>query len=236
MEDQKRNTAAEDLERAELPDAEQKEEKKPNPFEPKGFAGTVYTMFHDMVSILAVIIVCFIFAARLVGVYGSSMYPTLVGAEDSAGAKGDYLLLRSNFLSASYRPGDIVVACVPSFQNGKPIVKRVVAAEGQTIQFRQGEDGYLHVWVDGVLQDESRINEPMLPAGVGDDGYSAVVPEGCYFLMGDNRNNSTDSRFAAVGMVDERYIVGKALWLVFPGQDFRQGNSMDWSRLGNIYD
>ena len=215
---------------------QEKTEKKPNPFEPKGFAGSVCVMLHDMVCILAVIVVCFVFFARIVGVSGSSMYPTLVGAPDSGETMGDYLILRSNFLVSTYEPDDIVVACVPSFEEGKPIVKRVVAAGGQTISFRTGEDGHIHVWVDGELQAEARINEPMQPRGAGTDGYTVTVPEGCYFLMGDNRNNSTDSRYADVGIVDGRYIVGKALWLILPGQDFRQGNARDWARFGDIYD
>ena len=213
-----------------------KKEKKPDPVEPKGLAGTFYVMLHDMVCILAVIVVGFVLAARLVGVSGSSMYPTLVGAQENSGAMGDYLVLRSNFLCSTYQQGDIVVACVPSFEDGKPIVKRVIATGGQTVSFRMGEDGWLHVYVDGVLQSEEHINEPMMVSNGAGDGYTATVPENCYFLMGDNRNNSTDSRYAGVGMVDGRYIVGKALWLVLPGQDFRQGNARDWSRLGTIYD
>ena len=213
---------------------------KPNddqkPFEPKGVKGTVCVILHDMVCMLAVIVVTFVFLGRLVGVSGKSMYPTLVGAQESAGALGDYLILRSNFLSDSYSQGDIVVACVPTFEKGKPIVKRVIAVGGQTISFRTGADGKLHVYVDGELQSEDYIFEPMENrSGVG-DGYTATVPEGCYFLMGDNRNNSTDSRYEDVGMVDGRYIVGKALWLILPGQDYREGNARDWSRIGNIYD
>ena len=215
---------------------EKKKEKKPNPYEPKGVAGTIYVMLHDMVCMLAVIVVAFIFLARLVGVSGSSMYPTLVGAEERTGAHGDYLVLRSNFLSAVYEPGDIVVVSTPSYEDGKPIVKRVIARGGQTVSFLAGEDGNIHVYVDGVLQSEDHINEPMQPRGVGIDGYSAAIPEGCYFLMGDNRNNSTDSRYSEVGIVDGRYIVGKALWLVFPGQDARKGNARDMSRFGDIYD
>lgn len=220
--------------------AEPELKKKDDPFEPKGVAGSLYVMLHDMVAILAVIVVGFVFLARLVGVSGSSMYPTLVGARDSTEAKGDYLVLRSNFLRSEYEQGDIVVACVPAFKDGEPIVKRVVAVGGQTVSIRLGEDGYLHVWVDGVLQSEEHIYEPMnVGNGMGEgykDGYTATVPAGCYFLMGDNRNNSTDSRYSAVGMVDGRYIVGKALWLIFPGQDYRQGNARDWSRIGSIYD
>ena len=221
---------------AERVEAGQKNKKKDNPFEPKGFAGSVYVMLHDMVAILAVIVVVLVFLARLVGVSGSSMYPTLVGAQESSEAKGDYLILRSNFICSDYAQGDIVVASVPSFQDGKPIVKRVVAVGGQTVSFRMGDDSYIHVYVDGVLQPEDHIYQPMEVRSGAGDGYTVTVPEGCYFLMGDNRNNSTDSRYADVGAVDGRYILGKALWLVFPGQDYRQGNTRGWSRLGNIYD
>ena len=210
--------------------------KKDDPFEPKGIAGTVYFLLHDIVSILAVIVVGFVFAARLVGVSGYSMYPTLVGAKESVEAKGDYLILRSNVLVSTYQQGDIVVACVPTFQNGKPIVKRVVAVGGQTVRFEGDAEGYQHVYVNDVLQSEEHINEPMEIRGPYGDGYSFTVPEGCYFLMGDNRNNSTDSRYDDVGMVDGRYIVGKALWLIFPGQDSMNGNVRAWSRIGDLYD
>ena len=219
-----------------LKQKKKKKEKEDNPFEPKGVAGTAYFLLHDIVAILAVIVVAFVFAARLVGVSGSSMYPTLVGAQEDSNAGGDYLILRSNVLSSDYRQGDIVVACVPSFQNGKPIVKRVIAVGGQTVRFEAGADGYQHVYVDDVLQSEEHINEPMEIRGPYGNGYSVTVPAGCYFLMGDNRNNSTDSRKEDVGMVDERYIVGKALWLVFPGQDSRKENVRTWSRLGDLYD
>ena len=210
--------------------------KKDDPFEPKGLAGTVYFLLHDIVSILAVIVVGFVFAARLVGVSGYSMYPTLVGAKESVEAKGDYLILRSNVLVSTYQQGDIVVACVPSFQNGKPIVKRVVAVGGQTVRFEGDAEGYQHVYVNDVLQSEEHINEPMEIRGPYGNGYSFTVPEGCYFLMGDNRNNSTDSRNDDVGMVDGRYIVGKALWLIFPGEDSMNGNVRAWSRIGDLYD
>lgn len=214
-----------------------KAKKAPDPFEAKGFTGTVYSVVHDVVCMLSVIVVTFVLAVRLVGVSGSSMYPTLVGENEMVGNFGDYLILRSNFLCTSYEQGDIVVACVPSYENGKPIVKRVIATGGQTVSFRIGVDDLcMHVYVDGEKQPEDYINEPMLPWGIPSDGYSVQVPEGCYFLMGDNRNDSKDSRSPEVGMVDGRFIAGKALWLLFPGQDTQQGNARNWKRIGDIYD
>ncbi len=209
--------------------------KKPSANEPKGFSGTLYTVMHDVVMILAIITFCFVFLARLVGVSGSSMYPTLVGEEQGYGTKGDYLILESNVLHPDYKQGDIVVACVPSFDEGKPIVKRVIATEGQTVSLKKDETGEaLHVYVDGIRLEEDYIREDMMQTFNAGDGYFAIVPEGCYFLMGDNRNNSTDSRDPRVGMVDSRYIVGKALLLALPGEDWGDGNRRSWSRFGAI--
>ncbi len=213
-----------------------KKEKKPNPYEPQGFAGSIYSVVHDVICILSIIVVAFVFVARLVGVSGISMNPTLVGEDKDLGTGGDYLILRSNFLCSDYEQGDIVVACIPYFQEGEPIVKRVIASGGQTVSFRQEEDGFLHVYVDDVRQSEDRINEPMHAVGNARDGYTVTVPENCYYLMGDNRNHSWDSRYDDVGMVDGRYIVGKALLLTIPGQNIWEENARDWSRIGNIYD
>lgn len=215
-----------------------KKQKKPNPFEPKGFAGTVYVLLHDVICLLALITFFFIFVARLVGVSGSSMYPTLVGGEHTTGSTGDYLVLESNFIHPSYSYGDIVVACLPTFENGKPIVKRVIGTEGQTVSFQADETGAIRVYVDGVMLDEPYINQlngPMRESPIGLNGYTVHIPAGKYFLMGDNRNNSRDSRSPEIGLVDERYIVGKARWIVFPGPDSEAGNRRDWSRIGSVY-
>ena len=162
--------------------------------------------------------------------------PTLVGKSEEESTTGDYLILRSNFLSSTYEQGDIVVACVPTFKNGEPIVKRVIATGGQTVSFRIGDDLQMHVYVDDVLQSEDFINEPMDPYGQIAGSFSETVPEGHYFLMGDNRNRSADSRDPDIGMVDGRYIVGKAFWLVFPGQDSNNEKKRDLKRIGDIYD
>ena len=205
--------------------------KKP---EPQGAGYGIYTLIHDLAYILAAITLIFVFAVRLVGVSGSSMYPTLVGAEESYRTRGDYLALMSNVLYSDYEKGDIIVACLPSFESGKPIVKRVIATEGQTVDFRPDESGQWRVYVDGEALDEPYIREAMTATGYRTLDFPATVPEGCYFAMGDNRNNSADSRYPDIGMIDGRYIVGKALMVVMPGQDCYAGNTRSWSRFGTV--
>ena len=168
---------------------------------------------------LAVVLV-FTFVARLIGVDGPSMVPTL--------QNGDRLVVVSSLLYNDYKPGDIVVARKDSFMSD-PIVKRVIAVEGQTvdIDFDTG-----CVYVDGELLDEPYINELTLR----DEGteFPLTVGEGEVFLMGDNRNRSSDSRDPSLGTVDTRYIIGKAVFLLFPGEDSVSGRR-DFSRIGSLY-
>ena len=190
----------------------------------RGVGYELYMLLHDLVYILAVVTLVFVFAIRLVGVDGDSMYPTLHNT--------DYLALLSNVFYGEPEQGDIVVMTVPYFEN-EPIVKRVIATEGQTvdIDFEQGI-----VYVDGEALDEPYINEPTYlnydDMGQGLD-YPVTVPEGCVFVMGDNRNHSADSRFAPVGMVDERDILGKVLFVLLPGADETTG-SRDFGRIGSV--
>ena len=162
-----------------------------------------YKTLGELISCLIFVTILFVFAIRLVGVVGDSMYPTL--------HNGDKLTLLSNFL---YEPevGDIVVLKAPGFDD-KPIVKRVIARAGQTvdIDFSTGT-----VTVDGQVLDEPYINEPTYR----DNGtqFPLTVPENCIFVMGDNRNHSTDSRDPRIGCVDQRYVLGKALQIVMPFQ------------------
>jgi len=192
--------------------------------EPKGFSYELYSLLHDLVYILACVTIVFVFAVRLVGVDGESMYPTLNNA--------DYLGLLSNVFYSEPQRGDIVVLTVPYFKN-QPIVKRVIATGGQTvnIDFDKGE-----VYVDGVLQNEPYINEPthLSYAEQGESlTYPVTVPKGCLFVMGDNRNHSADSRFAPVGVVDERDVLGKVLCILIPGRD-ETTQKRDFGRIGAV--
>lgn len=177
---------------------------------------------HDIVYILAVILLVFTFLVRMVVVSGSSMFSTL--------ADGDYLLLLDHPLCGDLEYGDIVVASMNRFHDGEPIVKRVIATEGQTvdIDFEQGI-----VYVDSKPLDEPYTHtKTTLDEGMK---FPLVVREGCVFLMGDNRNNSRDSRDPLIGQVDQREILGKALFLVLPGTGESEFTTpRDYGRIGGL--
>lgn len=169
-------------------------------------------------SVLAVVVI-FTFVIRLIGVDGHSMVPTL--------QNGDRLLVLNSMLYDDYKYGDIVVLRKESFLT-EPIVKRVIATEGQTvdIDFANGI-----VYVDGVALEEDYINDLTYT----DEGteFPLTVPEGSIFVMGDNRNRSDDSRNSALGTVDTRYVIGRAVFLLFPGAD-EVTEKRDFGRIGLI--
>ena len=170
-------------------------------------------------SVLTVVLV-FTFGIRLIGVDGHSMVPTL--------QDGDRLLVTTSLLSGDYEYGDIVIIQKGAFAGGEPIVKRVIATGGQTvdIDFETGA-----VYVDGTLLEEDYINElTFVEEGTE---FHLTVPEGSIFVMGDNRNHSSDSRDASLGTVDTRYVIGRAVILAFPGADESTGKR-DFGRIGLI--
>ena len=162
--------------------------------------GEIYDWMQSLVFALIICIIVFVFIFRIVDVSGDSMNPTLLN--------GDKLVVSDVF----YKPkqGDIVIFRKDEYK-AEALVKRVIATEGQTIEidFDRGR-----VYVDGELLDEPYIAEPT--HNQHDFQGPQTVPEGCVFVMGDNRNASSDSRRAQIGMVDERLIVGKVLLRVFP--------------------
>ena len=168
--------------------------------EKKKSASEALDWLQCIVSALVIAILVFTFAARTTTVIGSSMVPTL--------EEGDLLIVSKLFYQPKY--GDIVVLRKESFMSD-PIVKRVIATEGQTvdIDFQEGV-----VYVDGVALEEDYVNA--LTREPEDFTGPVTVPEGHIFVMGDNRNRSTDSRSAAVGCVDTRYVIGKALFRFAP--------------------
>ena len=188
--------------------------------EPKEEKGReAYEWVQALVCSVLAVVVLFAFGVRLIGVDGHSMVPTL--------QHGDRLLVLNSKLCGGYEPGDIVVLRKESFLP-TPIVKRVVAVEGQVvdIDFSSGT-----VFVDGQRLHEDYINEQTFK----NDGtaFPLTVPEGSVFVMGDNRNHSNDSRDVRLGTVDTRYIIGRAVFLAFPGPDAGTGER-DYGRIGGI--
>ncbi len=194
--------------------------KKEKDQEQRGFLYDFYSLLHDLVYILAAITLIFVFCVRLGGGNGDSMFPTL--------HDGDYLALQSNVLMGDLEYGDIIVARKLSFENGEPIVKRVIATEGQTVRICEDDNGVTHVYVDGVALDEPYINGDMV-----NTPYYTVVEDDCIFVMGDNRNHSSDSRVASIGQIRLDQVLGKVLFIVFPGAD-KVTNERDYSRIGSV--
>ena len=161
---------------------------------------------HDLVTLVAAVLLIFSLLFRVVIVSGPSMNDTLID--------GDWLLLLSNVLYGDPKQGDIIVASKDSYDNGSPIIKRVIATEGQEvdIDFLNGI-----VYVDGTALDEPYT---LTPTNVSEGiAFPLTVDEGCIFVMGDNRNVSKDSRSTEIGLIDTREVLGKAIVLFFPGNN-----------------
>ena len=195
---------------------EKKEQKEEQP----GFPKSLVMYLHDLCWMLAVVMVLFLIFFRIIVVSGPSMKMTLLD--------GDYLLLVSNLTYREPKIGDVVVVSKESYDHGKPIVKRVIATEGQIVDM-DFENGI--VYVDGLPLDEDYINTPTNL----DEGaiFPQIVEENCVFVMGDNRNNSKDSRSLEIGQVDKREVLGKVAILMVPGTDHGE-ETRDVKRIGTV--
>ena len=162
----------------------------------------------------------FTFVVRLVRVDGESMRETL--------QHNDSLLALNSWLCGGYQAGDIIILAKPEFENGAPIVKRVIATGGQTVDIDFGSGT---VYVDGSALEEEYIRELTLtPEGLD---FPVTLAENELFVMGDNRNDSSDSRLPEIGPVDTRHVLGRAVLLVLPGETVDLGKR-EWNRIGPV--
>ena len=214
---------------AEETDAEETDAEESDGIESSGEAETpdtkskfasIVSAIYDYAEIFAVSIIAviflFSFGIRLCRVDGSSMNQTL---------KNDEPLIAANFF---YTPkqGDIVVFHLVNDYYHEPLVKRVIALEGQTVEIDMTNN---QITVDGeVYADEHaylsggayEMRYEFDKQYIFKDGertvFRATVPEGKIFVLGDNRNGSSDSRSVRVGFVDKRSVLGRAVLRLSP--------------------
>ena len=180
--------------------------KKPQKF---SFRREIFEWLDVVITAIIAVVIIFSLVFRVATIDGPSMENTFF--------TGDKVII-SDFL---YTPkvGDIVVVSRNidnsiETESDEPIIKRVIAVEGQTvdIDFISGI-----VYVDGVALDEPYTKTPT--NAKYDIDFPVYVPEGCIFVLGDNRNESLDSRSSTIGtdgMIDVRYVIGKAILRIFP--------------------
>ena len=187
-------------------DRKKTEKKKKEKVSPEAQARReAYDWIQSLISALLICVLVFVFVIRIMDVNGSSMFPTLIN--------GDKVLV-SGLL---YEPdrGDIVVFKKDSYNDNKALVKRVIAVEGDVVNI-DFDNGI--VYVNGVPVEEDYID---VSTNTKLDFIGPqTVPENCLFVMGDNRNASTDSRDKRIGMVDKRLVIGKVLMVVYPFSSF----------------
>ena len=201
-----------------LPEDPAGEEKK----ETSSLESNLYTWAQALVIAVVGVVLLFTFGVRLISVSGPSMQDTLY--------TGDQLLVLSAMF-CDFQAGDVVVI---NDYNAEPqlnetLVKRIVAVGGQKvdIDFANGI-----VYVDGEALDEPYIKEPTYqPEGTE---FPLTLEEDEVFVMGDNRNHSSDSRDSRLGPVKTGYLQGKALFLLTPGKT-PDTEQRDWGRVGPIH-
>jgi len=204
MDEQKEEiVSSEEAEKAVTSDSESASETPSKP-KKQGLLAELYDWLEIVAVSVAAVFFIFSFVARVAVVDGNSMNQTL--------KHGEKLIVQELFYTP--KQGDIIVCQSEFFGFQQPLVKRIIAVEGQTITI---DTETWTVCVDGVPLDEDYVNYiegvPMLGWSYGE---SYTVPAGMVFVMGDNRNDSWDSRDSRIGPIDDRFIVGKVIFRFLP--------------------
>lgn len=194
-------------------------ENQSNPKRKTSFLGEFFDYFELFIFSACAVLILFSFVTRLCRVDGPSMLNTLHDSE---------MLLVSD---AFYTPerGDIIVFHQTGDNPGdlnEPIVKRVIATEGEWLHIIKNNNSLTVTVYDSNKQNPIVLDEIYANYEYGTGAYYSYpaepfqIPEGCLFVMGDNRGNSLDSRSDAISFVDERRILGKVLFRLTPLDKF----------------
>lgn len=180
------------------------------PKKDRDIALAVYEWCDAVVYALIAIVLLFTLFFKVTTVVGTSMINTL--------HERDTLIISK----LGYEPenGDIVVIAMDNLYFQEPIVKRIIASGGETVNINFATHEVSVTDVNGVTRvlQEDYILSPTATAA--DVAFPLTVPEGLLFVMGDNRNGSTDSRDSRVGLIDERQVLGHVVLRVLPIKDF----------------
>ncbi|MCJ7855325.1 signal peptidase I [Lachnospiraceae bacterium NSJ-143] len=157
-----------------------------------------------IVVLLALIVRFFVFGT--VEIKGISMEPTFYHGNIIVVNKLSYKISKP-------KRGDIIVCSYDDIEN-EILIKRVIGLSGDTVDFVPDSSGGYNVSINGEILNEEYTKEGT--GFYGDMQYPYTVPEGSYFVMGDNRDNSTDSRWQSIGAIKKDGIIGKAMIKVWP--------------------
>ncbi|MEE0928116.1 MAG: signal peptidase I [Acutalibacteraceae bacterium] len=194
------------------------DEEEEYPIQPprRPVSGDLFDWIETIAIALIAVVIIFTFFFRIATIVGPSMQNTLYS--------GERVIISDLFYTPKY--GDIIVisrnsdnSVGDSTAGSEPIIKRVIATGGQyvDIDFQKGK-----VFVGPDLSNMTELNEPYTKTPTNrkwEVDFPVYVEEGYVFVLGDNRNDSLDSRSSSIGkdgLVDERYILGKAIYRIWP--------------------
>ncbi len=166
----------------------------------------VVTWIIEIAIVLGIAFVFVYYIGLRTSVVGQSMMPVLTN-------KQEILINRFIYLLTDPKPNDIIVFLPNGNEKSHYYVKRVVGTPGDTVQIKEGI-----VFVNGELFEEAGEMDAILDAELAAE--EIILAEDEYFVLGDNRNNSEDSRYANIGNVKKQHIIGKAWFIVSPYEDF----------------
>lgn len=146
------------------------------------------------------------FGLEKISVMGNSMSPLL--------EENDTIIInKMSYLIFSPKRNDVIVFKEEGKEHNYYSIKRVIALPGEKVQIKDGK-----VYIDGEEFKEKNVIDPMITGGLADE--EITLEKGEYFVLGDNRNQSEDSRYSNVGMITKKEIVGKAWLRIKPSFDF----------------